>query len=117
MELTITPETIQNLRSLQTEKKFIEEGLYSGAPNENIRARCELWINALLESLISNIEKNPQKDFVLNEFMNALANFDEEDTEEKEQACEYLEQIMTILDIESSDGKINNWLYGFDPNE
>ena len=46
--------------------------------------------------------------------MKALSRFEGEDTEEREQACEYLEQIMTILGIESSDGKITSWLYGFD---
>jgi hypothetical protein len=79
--------------------------------------RCESAINYLLESIIRNIEHNPQKDFVMDEFMKALGNFEGEDTEEREHACEYLEQIMTILGIESSDGKINSWLYGFDFDE
>lgn len=117
MELTINSNTIQSLKNLQSQKKFAEEGLYSGAPNESIRTRCEKLINELLEEVIVNIEQTPQKEFVMNEFMKTLAPFDEEDTEEREQACEYLERIMTILDIESSDGKINEWLYGFDFNE
>ncbi len=117
MELTITPNTIQNLKNLQIEKKFVEEGLYPGTADEKTRMRCELGINALLESIIASIKQNPQKDFVINEFMKTLANFEEEDTEEREHVCEYLEQIMAILGIESSDGKLNNWLYGFDPNE
>jgi hypothetical protein len=117
MQLTIAPGALQNLRSLQTEKKFVEEHLYPGAPDEKTRLRCESWINDLLERLLLNIEQNPRKDFVMSEFIEALVNFGDEDTEEREQACGYLEQIMTIVGIESSDGKLNQWLYGFDPNQ
>jgi hypothetical protein len=39
-----------------------------------------------------------------------------QDTEEREAVCAYCERIMDALEIESSEGILNNWLYGFDPN-
>jgi hypothetical protein len=54
---------------------------------------------------------------VLSAFKSYLDNFNGEDTEEKERACGYCEQIVDILGMENSEGVLNNWLYGFDPNE
>lgn len=116
MEITVTPSTIKGLRTFQDKPKFVKEGFYSGALNETVQKRCEESINILVEKIIKNIEQNPQKEFVIDEFENTLANFDEEDTEEREQACVYLEQLMAILGVENSNGVLNKWLYGFDPN-
>ncbi len=38
------------------------------------------------------------------------------DSEDKELICIYFEKIMEIIDLKSSGGILNNWLYGFDPN-
>ena len=54
---------------------------------------------------------------MLSEFLEMLTAFEHEDTEEKEQACTYCERVMEILGIDSSDGALNTWLYGFDPEK
>jgi hypothetical protein len=46
-----------------------------------------------------------------------LDAFEPGDTEDRERLCGYLEEIMEIFGIESSDGLLNRWLYGFDPQE
>jgi hypothetical protein len=54
---------------------------------------------------------------VLDEFSAALKNFDRAaDTEDRERVCMNMEKIMDIVGLESSDGLLNNWLYGFDPS-
>ena len=50
----------------------------------------------------------------MSEFAAELERFTEPDTEERERFCGYLEEIMDIVGIESSDGLLNGWLYGFD---
>lgn len=37
------------------------------------------------------------------------------DTEDKERVCEYYEEMMDIVELDSSEGILNSWLYGFDP--
>ena len=54
---------------------------------------------------------------MLSEFLEMLKAFKHEDTEEREQACTYCERVMGILGIASSDGALNSWLYGFDPEQ
>ena len=99
--------------------KFMEDTkrLYPGAPDEQIRQRAETAVNAMLDRLRIGLQRSPRKSYVLSEFAKLLKDFDGEDSEEKEEACEYCEEVMALLGIESSDGMLNTWLYGFDPDE
>ncbi|MES2296077.1 MAG: DUF4844 domain-containing protein [Pseudomonadota bacterium] len=105
------------LLTLRGEKKFTAEDFYPGAPSEALRADAEHQINALLDRLLSGLKPDSRKSFVMSEFQIALAKFEQSDTEERERFCGYLEQIMDATGIESSDGLLNSWLYGFDPAE
>jgi hypothetical protein len=110
------PEQLEALRTLRSVDKFLPEVLYPGAPTEEIRHEAEKIINQLLDKLILGLPADPQKQFVMSQFKNALSDFEHADTEERERFCGYLEEIMDITGIQSSDGLLNNWLYGFDPN-
>ncbi|SMO92826.1 protein of unknown function [Saccharicrinis carchari] len=39
------------------------------------------------------------------------------DTEDRERVCSYFEELMDIVGLESSDGHLNNFMYGFDPSK
>jgi hypothetical protein len=41
-----------------------------------------------------------------------MSQFPAVDTEDREQLCRYLEAMMDLLQIESSHGLLNTWLYG-----
>jgi hypothetical protein len=115
--LSITDATLADLRELRLQPKFHEDWavFYPGAPDEVIRARCESRVNELLDRLIAGVSKNPSKDYVLEQFRATLPLFDSEDSEERDRVALYLEGIMDIVGIESSDGLLNQWRYGFDP--
>jgi hypothetical protein len=38
------------------------------------------------------------------------------DTEDRERICNYFEELMDIVGLESSAGQLNDFMYGFDPN-
>ena len=105
------------LLALREEKKFVAEDFYPGAPTEELRVDAENQINQLIDRLLSGLAPDSRKSFVLSEFKTSLERFEQTDTEERERFCGYLEQIMDATGIESSDGLLNTWLYGFDPNE
>ncbi len=113
--LVVTQEIFQHLSVLRSEPKFNEENLYPGAPTEEIRLSAERAVNAMIDRLSIGLRSSPRKSYALAEFLEMLKAFEEEDTEEREQACTYCERVMKILGIESSDGLLNTWLYGFDP--
>ncbi|MBV5281606.1 MAG: DUF4844 domain-containing protein [Paludibacter sp.] len=37
------------------------------------------------------------------------------DTEDRERVCQYFEELMCIVGLDSSNGYLNNFMYGFDP--
>jgi|SRR5471032_2627696 hypothetical protein len=113
----VTPAVLNQLSSLRASEKFHEDvdSLYPGAPNEEIRLRSESVVNRMLDTLQIQLPSHPQKAYVLSQFLFMLKSFEGEDTEEREEACGYCERVMSILGIESSDGVLNTWLYGFDP--
>ena len=115
----VTADAIERLRALRAEPKFIEDvpAAYPGAPSERTRSRCESAINELIDELLATGDKIETKSQVVDEFEQALFKLRSEDSEEKEQAGAYLERIMDVFGIDSSDGMINRWRYGFDPGE
>jgi hypothetical protein len=115
--LIVTPEVLQRLSALRSQSKFNEENLYPGAPTEAIRRSAERAVNEMLDRIAVGLRESPRKSYVLSEFLEMLKAFEHEDTEEREQACTYCERVMGILDIASTDGALNSWLYGFDPEQ
>lgn len=104
------------LARLKAVDKFRAEAFYPGAPNESLHVEAELSVNTLLDRLMPVLRAPADKTFVLQEFRLTLDSFTQSDTEERERLCGYLEEIMDIAGIESSDGLLNEWLYGFDPS-
>jgi hypothetical protein len=104
------------LQSLRARAKFSPEGLYQ-APTDAVRQMSTAHIDALLDRLLVGLWQNPTKFFVLGEVKSTLTEFDLADSEEQDRACMYIENIMDVLGIESSDGLLSQWRYGFDPGE
>ena len=117
--LSINEAIMQRLRDLRAEPKFHEDmqTLYPGAPNEEVRSRCEHQLNALIDRLIAGLPAHTAKQYVLEEFRTTLTAFQSEDSEECDRLLRYMEQVMDITGIVSSDGLLNEWQYGFDPTK
>jgi hypothetical protein len=113
-ELNVTPKLLSDLRDFHLEPKFLDGGIYH-APSEEVRITAAAHLNELIDRLVAAIATHPTKAFVLSEFRRTLTKFDSADSEERDRLLAYLERIMDIVGIESSDGLLNNWRYGFDP--
>ena len=111
----IPAKMINDLRVFRKEKKFVETISYPGAASEEIRYSLEDEINSLVDTFFTKLEDIPSKSYVLTEFRKLLGRCEEFDTEDREMVCEYLDRLLDIFGIESSDGLLNEWLYGFDP--
>jgi len=105
------------LKALRLEKKFEEDSysFYPGATSEQERLELQESINLLIDRLI-DFPTIPIKTNVIEEFAKTIESLNDCDSEDKERTCFYMEKIMDIFGIESSDGFLNTWLYGFDPN-
>ena len=111
-------EVKEALRELKSQKKFLANLalFYPGAPDELIRIEAENVINSALAKLI----ESPSDSFTENEFWLTLKvaakQLAKMDSEEMDRGLSYMEEIMDIYKIESSEGRLNEWRYGFEPS-
>jgi len=117
--MTVNQDQIASLQSLRQQAKFRphEASMYPGAPNEAVRLRCEQTINALIDQLLRDLSGKPSERTVLDRFSATLSLLENEDSEERDRALLYLEDIMAILGLESSGGLLDTWRYGFSPHD
>lgn len=113
-KLDITADVLAQLERLAGQPKYINEPEtgYTGILFEPDRLIAQAQLNGLLRRLMRELKTKPSKRYVLWEFKRTLAQFNPVDTEDRERICRYMEEIMDILGIESSDGVLNRWLYG-----
>ncbi|TRZ43980.1 DUF4844 domain-containing protein [Robertkochia solimangrovi] len=105
-------------------EKFIRESsqpFYPGIRDEKMRPTYSTKINQVAESFRSVAESaEPTEQKYLEEIRKGLLRFEELylelDTEDRERVCSYFEELMDIVELASSNGQLNNFMYGFDPN-
>jgi hypothetical protein len=114
-KLSVTPEVLQRLRNLQSERKFGPDRatFYPGAVNEDERRRAQEAVDSTIQSLIAELPKYPQRSTVLKAMKATLANFDTPESEERDQTLVYLTKVMQICGVDSSAELFNVWRYGF----
>jgi hypothetical protein len=103
-------------------KKFVEENLYPGIADEKIRPVFTEKINQVAKDFktVSELEKPTDKKYQekigigLSRFADVYMKLD---TEDRERVCTYIEELMDIVELESSNGQLNSFMYGFDPNK
>lgn len=62
---------------------------------------------------MQRIQLNPKKSEVLSIYKQVLPHLENLDTDEKDRMLRYLNEVMQILEIESSNELLNVWRYGF----
>lgn len=107
--LTITLATLEQLQAFRLAKKL--EHL-PGIDTTQEKARLSDVLNDLADRLISGVESQPTKLWVMTQFEKSLRLVKREDTEAREHFGMELEDIMDILAIESSDGLLTAYLGG-----
>jgi len=106
-------------------KKFVAQpypNYYPGIADEKMRPIFTEKINQIASDFknVAESENPTNKDYQeqigigLSKFRE---NYLELDTEDREMICVYIEQLMDIVGLESSNGQLNKFMYGFDPME
>jgi hypothetical protein len=105
--LSISAETVQRLITLRSSPKFTK---LPGTNTTEEQGRLSQAFNELLDRLIAGITNNPSKLWVMSQFQLTLEATQIEDTEGREHLGTHLEEVMDILQIESSDGLLSFYL-------
>jgi hypothetical protein len=120
-----TPEDALNkFEEFKKKSKFIEDEkyFYPGIGNPKLLSSLTNRINKACEDfkVVSQTESPTDKAYQ-DKIKIGLERFSdlylELDTEDRERVCHYFEELMDIVGLESSDGLLNNFMYGFDPRK
>jgi hypothetical protein len=120
-----TPENaMTKFEEFKSKEKFLKDDklFYPGIGDSKLKPILTEKINLALDDFKKLAEKGNSTD---KEYQNAikigLERFSELylllDTEDRERICSYFEELMDIVGLESSDGHLNNFMYGFDPTK
>jgi hypothetical protein len=118
-----TPENAnEKFAEFIAKKKFVEENFYPGIADEKMRPIFTEKINQIASDFktVAESEKPTDKNYQekigigLSRFADIYLELD---TEDRERVCTYIEELMDIVELESSNGQLNKFMYGFDPNE
>lgn len=112
----------EKFEKFKAKEKFVEDMkiFYPGIGNEKLKPVLTEKINLAAEDF-EEIAKNENATEV--DYQHAIRKgldrfksiYLEIDTEDRERVCAYFEELMDIVGLESSDGQLNNFMYGFDP--
>lgn len=109
-----SPDRRQALARFIAKKKFVKEPFYLVELKEADRLRYEAWVNQLARSLRKLPPSRQTKPVVLGMFKPVMKKFDTAEVEDQDRFIGYLEELMDIFDIASSDGLLATWRYGQD---
>ena len=120
--MVIPKKAIQNLQGFKNESKFDPETqtlFYPGLSKPELKSNLTVLINKAADDFISTANDNPTEKKFQNDIKHGLERFTpfylDLDTEDLDRVCSYFENLMDCVGLESSDGQLNNWRYGFDP--
>ncbi len=120
-----TPErAMTKFEEFKLKEKFVEDAklFYPGIGDPTIKPLLTKKINLVADDFRKIAEKGIATDEEYQDAIKSgLKNFSDVylhlDTEDRERVCSYFEELMDIVGLESSDGHLNHFMYGFDPTK
>lgn len=115
---------MDKIEEFKKKEKFIKDAklFYPGIADANMLPILTKKINKAADDFKEvSLSRNPTDKEYQEKIGLGLKRFSaiylELDTEDRERICCYFEELMDIVGLESSDGQLNDFMYGFDPNE
>ncbi len=117
----LSADYMKKLEDFKNKEKFTKDSAsYSGVENQVLRSVLTEKMNSAADDFIvlsknNNVTDNDYQDKIkvgLDRFSDVYLDLD---TEERERICLYFEELMDIVELQSSGGHLNNFMYGFNP--
>jgi hypothetical protein len=113
---------IDRFDRFKKKEKFIPEQSYPGIADSTMKSILVENVNKAANDFLTLAKTNraTEKDYqekirvALERFAGVYSKID---TEDRERICLYFEELMDIVGLESSDGALNIFMYGFDPTK
>ncbi|MDN3581546.1 DUF4844 domain-containing protein [Mucilaginibacter flavus] len=118
--MKVNPNAIALLNDFIQQDKFVgdPDGLFNGLADPELKPQFNALINQVAADFLDTVNNGPTEAKFCSDIAAGTARFDAEigymDTEDQEMVCNYIESIMDCVNLESSNGILNNWVYGVD---
>ncbi len=109
---------LRDLEALAARDNFAAAGpLYTGVHDPILRAQLNAQVRSAIAAFISATNQRATQQQYLTLLASEIAkvNRNQLDTEDAEQVATTFEHIMDCVGLQSSNGILNTWMYGFDP--
>lgn len=115
--MMVPSDAVRNLESLASKDNFVEEGIYTGVHDPVLRENLNRELNETIKNFIEAVVDGATKERYIILLRDSIGKFDRImlDTEDAERVALNFEKIMDCIGLDSSDGVLNEWMYGFDP--
>ncbi|PTQ97958.1 uncharacterized protein DUF4844 [Mucilaginibacter yixingensis] len=114
--------SLNKLKQFKEQTKFIEETdkiFYPGISDPSIKEQLTDLINKSADDFSHTVKTNPTENNFRENIKIGLARITESglqlDSEDEERVGKYYEELMDCVGLKSSEGIINDWVYGFNP--
>jgi Domain of unknown function (DUF4844) len=115
IEHALTDQQRLALSKFIDEKKFATDHSHVGFMSQRVVTDPDKPLNGMAQRLLD--KGSWSKDAFLDHSIEEFHLFDGADTEDRERVMDQIARMMSILGIESSDGRLNDAFYGFDPSK
>jgi hypothetical protein len=108
----------EQLENLKKQITFDPEVFYPSLADDQYKAELISLFGNIIDEFISGVGQNYNDKDYINLISKSITRFDvyDLDTEDREYVCSSFEKIMDAIDLKSSNGVLNKWMYGFNPN-
>lgn len=106
--LTISEQTIDQLRALRNQDKFNDLPGYDTKEEKN---RLQNHLNLMIDRLISGVKEHPLKSWVVSEMEPTIKEVYLEDTEARQRFIDYTNQIFEILGVAVNGNEFAKYLF------
>lgn len=112
----------QRLHQFKMKDKFIPETgeiNFRGLSKPQLQSKLNSLLNVAADDFIKVLNDGPTDKKFQESIVLGLTRFtpyyNDLDTEDRTRVCNYFEELMDDVGLESSGGELNKWMYGFDP--
>jgi hypothetical protein len=111
-KLEITPQTVVALQALKPRLRFESDQYYTGIIDPVERARAAADFSNLIDTLAKELPQHPYTSVVEKEMLRAFKPFRLADTEDRERAIIYCEEVFGAVGARDTGRFLNILLYG-----
>ncbi|MVN92026.1 DUF4844 domain-containing protein [Mucilaginibacter aquatilis] len=122
-QMKVNKDAQSKLKAFIKKSKFDAEPAtsFNGLSHANLKPQFNSLLNAAPKDFLVTAVHQPTEEKFQQDIGKGLSRFNpfylQLDSEDQDRICGYFEELMDCVGLQSSNGKLNEWRYGFNPSK